>query len=162
MDESHGCRDSAEEMTPQRRTHLEIQDVSSRTLSTTQGITMYGDRSAGPEAMVGGRSKQSRSPVLSPRGGLRSPTISSVTIHYQVSRQRVALDASNPNPRTSKGIPAAKKGRSLGRRPQKETKEKQHRPRTAGNTTNKGPDQPTRDTDSSQEAAGRRRQEQRF
>ena len=133
-----------------------------RVISCTVHNTRHHDvrnQSAGLEAMVGGRGKQSR-PLYCRPGG--PATISSVTTHDQVSRRRVALDARNQNPRTSKGIPAAKKGRSLGRRPQKETKEKQHRPRTAGNTTNKGPDQPTRDTDSSQEAAGRRRQEQRF
>ena len=65
--------------------------------------------SAGLEEMVGGRSKQSRFPVLSPRESRRSPTISSVTTHDQVSRRRVALDARNQNPRTSKGIPAAKR-----------------------------------------------------
>ena len=40
-DESYGCRDSAKEMTPQRRTRLEVLDQPSRALSTARFVTEW-------------------------------------------------------------------------------------------------------------------------
>ena len=61
--------------TPQRRTNQEVQDWPSRTLSTPQGIRMYATSQRDRRAMVGGRGRRSRPPVLSPRGtGDRQPS----------------------------------------------------------------------------------------
>ena len=52
---------------PQRRTHLEVQDLPSRTVHNTRHHDVR-NLSAGLEEMVGGRGKQSRPPALPPRG----------------------------------------------------------------------------------------------
>ena len=65
---------------------------------------MYATSRRDRTAMVGGRGRQSRPPVLSPRGTGDRHHLIHRNVHNHVSRRRVALDARSQSPRTSKSL----------------------------------------------------------